>query len=97
MSPRLRFGLWVAAVGGCAVSPVLFRLVAPWAGRVADLHDRRRVLALGSVARGVTVLGMVLAAAQGSISALETAVAAAELIGVFGQVGDDLEIGPVGV
>lgn len=32
MSPRLRFGLWVAAVAGCALSPVLFRLIAPWAG-----------------------------------------------------------------
>ncbi|MEZ6235329.1 MAG: hypothetical protein R3B68_14165 [Phycisphaerales bacterium] len=32
MSPRLRFGLWVAAVAGCGLSPVLFRLVAPWAG-----------------------------------------------------------------
>lgn len=54
--------------GGLAVLGVLLAhtvpraLVAPWAGRVADRHDRRTVLVLGSVVRGVTVLGMAAAA-----------------------------------
>lgn len=53
--------LWVL---GVLLAHTLPRaLLAPWAGRIADRHDRRAVLGLGSVARGVAVLGMAVAAA----------------------------------
>jgi hypothetical protein len=32
VSPRTRFTLWVAAVGGCTLSPILWHTIAPWAG-----------------------------------------------------------------
>lgn len=43
-------------------------VLAPWAGRVADRWDRRAVLCLGSAARGLSVLGMAIAAAHGQAS-----------------------------
>lgn len=72
MSPRLRFGLWVAAVTGCALSPVLFRLVAPWAGAAWQCVCLGGILALysttpadaiklpGWLSRAIIVGGMVL-------------------------------------
>jgi MFS family permease len=53
------------AVLGVLLAHTLPRvLLAPWAGRLADRHDRRTVLCLGSAARGVAVLGMAIAAAS---------------------------------
>ncbi|MCA9654728.1 MAG: MFS transporter [Myxococcales bacterium] len=75
-------GPW-AILGVLLAHTVPRALVAPWAGRVADLHDRRRVLALGSVARGVTVLGMVLAAAQGSTGWLQAMLVLRMATGAF--------------
>jgi predicted MFS family arabinose efflux permease len=52
------------AVLGVLLAHTLPRAVlAPWAGWVADRCDRRLVLALGSAARGLAVLGMAIAAA----------------------------------
>jgi hypothetical protein len=54
----------LAVLGVLLAHTVPRALVAPWAGRVADRHDRRTVLVLGSVVRGTTVLGMAAAAAM---------------------------------
>lgn len=55
------------AVLGVLLAHTLPRaLVAPWAGRVADRHDRRTVLVVGSVVRGATVLAMAAAASMHS-------------------------------
>lgn len=55
------------AVLGVLLAHTLPRaLLAPWAGRLADRHDRRTVLCLGSAARGGAVLGMAIAAACGA-------------------------------
>lgn len=59
------------AVLGVLLAHTLPRVVlAPWAGRLADRHDRRVVLGLGSAARGVATLGMAIAAASEASGAM---------------------------
>ena len=60
----------LAVLGVLLVHTLPRALLAPWAGRLADRCDRRAVLALGSAARGVAVLGMAIAAACGAPAVL---------------------------
>lgn len=46
MSPRIRLALWALAVTACGLSPVLFRLVAPWAGAAWQCVCLGAILAL---------------------------------------------------
>lgn len=46
VSRRQRLGLWIASVAACGLSPVLFRLVAPWAGAAWQCVCLGAILAL---------------------------------------------------
>ncbi|MCX4242274.1 MFS transporter [Paraliomyxa miuraensis] len=73
----------LAVLGVLLAHTVPRALVAPWAGRVADRHDRRTVLVLGSMVRGATVLGMVVAASADACGWVQALLVARMAAGAF--------------
>jgi MFS family permease len=49
-------------------------LLAPWAGRIVDRHDRRTIMIVASLLRALTVLAMIAAARAESLVALQALV-----------------------
>ncbi len=56
-------------------------LLSPFAGIAADRFDRRAILVLGNVAEGVVTVGMVFAAAAGSVATLSALVLVRSALG----------------
>ncbi|MCA9708296.1 MAG: MFS transporter [Myxococcales bacterium] len=73
----------LAVLGVLLAHTVPRALVAPWAGRLADLHDRRAVLVAGSLARGLAVVGMAVAAGQGATGWVQGLLAVRMALGAF--------------
>ena len=64
-------------------------LLGPWAGRVIDRHDRRRILVVVSLLRALTVLAMMWAASRGALAAVQAL--------VFVRIGLSAFIDPAGL
>lgn len=64
-------------------------LLGPWAGRVIDRHDRRRILVIVSLLRALTVLAMMWAASRGALAVVQAL--------VFVRIGLSAFIDPAGL